>query len=296
MPRLPVSPGLSRVPWLLTLCLLGCDPSTQPTAPAKPQPQPKTAVAAQSSAADDKAVPEAAEVPETPEVPTYAEAGGVKYLEMVTGLEDGADTNVALPMIIAIHGLGDRPENFADVMKGFPERARVILPRALDDHNEGFSWFPVRARDKDVELLSEKVGVAADKLAEMTKALQAARPTTGKPVVTGFSQGGMLAFTLASRHPELFAAAVPVSGWLPDPLWPKKKPASAAQNPPVVALHGDTDRALLIDRTRASVANQKKLGYAVELKEYPGVGHQITAEMRAELWDLLGKYSQAASK
>ncbi len=276
------------VSWFLVVAA-ACDPAAQPASPAKSEATPKTAKPPQPAVVAEVEPPTA--TPD-PAAPTYAEAGGVKYVEIVTGKD--VDANSALPMIIAIHGLGDRPENFANVVEGFTQPARVILPRALDDHEEGFSWFPIRARSKDIDALSDGIVVAADKLADMTRALQASRPTVGKPVVTGFSQGGMLSFTLASRHAELFAAAVPVGGWLPDPLWPKAKPESAAKNPPVVALHGDADRALLIDRTRASVAAQKKLGYNVELKEYPGVGHQITLEMRAELYGLLAKFIEQA--
>ena len=190
-------------------------------------------------------------------------------------------------MIIAVHGLGDRPEDFAGLLEEFPSPARVILPRALDEHEPGFSWFPIRARSEDVNGLSTGIKAAADAIAAHVEAVQKARPTVGRPIVTGFSQGGMLSFTLAAQHPEQFAAAYPVGGWLPPPLWPTAAPASARGNPPVVALHGDDDRALLIENTRASVARQRELGYDVELLEYPGVGHQITLEMRAKLWELL---------
>ncbi len=278
------------VTWSLAfVAAVACEPTTRPAPPTKVE------APVQAKVPEVRAEPVAEPEPE-PTGPQYVEAGGVQYLEIVTG--KNVDTNSALPMIIAIHGLGDRPENFADLLRAFPEPARVIFPRALDDHEEGFSWFPIRARSKDIDALSDGITVAADKLAEMTKAVQASRPTLGKPIVTGFSQGGMLSFTLASRHAELFAAAVPLGGWLPDPLWPKQKPASKAHNPPVVALHGDADRALLIDRTRTSVAAQKKLGYSVELKEYPDVGHQITLEMRNELYALLTTFvrEQTAAK
>ncbi len=270
---------------LLAVALLpACDsraqtqtPPPSKSAPAKaPEPAPTEQPTEQPTEATSETPEEAAGA--------YREAGGVQYVELVTG---GAKAENALPLIIAIHGLGDRPEDFSGLLRDFPEPARVILPRALDDHEVGFSWFPIRARSEDVEGLSAGIKRAADALAKHIKAIRAARPTVGRPIVTGFSQGGMLSFTLAAHHPDQVAAAYPVGGWLPPPLWPKTGPSSEGANPPVVALHGDDDRALLIENTRESVARQRELGYDVELVEYPGIGHQITLEMRTKLWGML---------
>ncbi len=269
---------------LAVALVLACDSQAQTQTPPPSKSAP--AKAPEPAPAPTKQPAEAAPEETNPEetTPAYQEAGGVQYVELVTG---GAQAEDALPLIIAIHGLGDRPEDFSGLLRGFPEPARVILPRAIDDHEVGFSWFPIRARSEDVEGLSAGITRAADALAKHIAAIRAARPTVGRPIVTGFSQGGMLSFTLAAQHPEQVAAAYPVGGWLPPPLWPKTGPASEAANPPVIALHGDDDRALLIEKTRESVAHQRKLGYSVELVEYPGVGHQITLEMRTKLWDML---------
>ena len=41
------------------------------------------------------------------------------------------------------------------------------------------------------------------------------RPTEGRALVAGFSQGGMLTFGLALHHPDLFDGAYPIAGWFP---------------------------------------------------------------------------------
>ncbi len=188
-------------------------------------------------------------------------------------------------MIIAIHGLGDRPENFAGLLQGLTSPARVILPAGLKPSDDGFSWFDIRARSRDVEALAKGIGDASDTLATFIDTVSAERPTLGEPIVTGFSQGGMLSFAIAAGHPDSISAAFPVSGWLPPPLWPEEGPEGATT--PVVALHGDADNAVLIEPTRLAVARLQELGYPVELREYPEVRHQITGEMRGVLWTLL---------
>ena len=262
-----------RARWALVALALACNSGAQETKlppaarPAAPAPAPTPAP------------------PEEPAPPLYEEAAGVEYLELRTA---DADADAELPMIVAIHGLGDRPEHFAELVRALPFPARVILPRALDDHEGGYSWFPLRARTDDLEGLAQGITLASDKIAGLLAALTEARPTVGKPIVTGFSQGGMLSFALAAAHPEQIAEAVPIGGWLPPPLWPKEQaPKDTSKNPPVIALHGDADKALFIDNTRASVAHQRALGYDVTLVEYPEVGHQITAAMREQLYAAL---------
>jgi phospholipase/carboxylesterase len=207
--------------------------------------------------------------------------GEIHYLEIVTG---GADPESSLPMIIALHGLGDSPQGFRAVLEEFDRPARVILPRALDVHEEGWSWFPIRARDNDIEALARGIDHAADVLAPAIAELTQQRPTIGKPIVTGFSQGGMLSFALAVEHGELFAAALPIGGWLPDPLWPAAANPSA---PPIVAFHGDADAAVRYEPTKLCVENLQGLGYRVELRTYVGVGHMISSVIHLDLMESL---------
>ena len=258
------------LPALALFTLVACEPRTSEPTVAEPNKAPVPV--------EPRPAPAAKPVEPTPALPQVA---GVHYLELVTG---GADANAELPMIIAIHGLGDSPEGFSMLLASFDRPARVILPRALDPYEPGWSWFPIRARDTDVEALAAGIERATDALAPAIAALTEQRPTKGKPIVTGFSQGGMLSFTLAVHHGELFSAAFPVGGWLPPPLWPKPE-ADAKQSPPIVAFHGDADVAVKIEPTEAAVRNLQKSGYAVELNVYAGVGHAIPEDMRDDLLD-----------
>ncbi len=192
-----------------------------------------------------------------------------------------------LPMIVAIHGLGDRPEQFATLLSALPVPARLIVPQGIDPYHGGFSWFPIRVRDLDPERLAGGLKRAASRLAELLAELGRRHPTKGRPVVTGFSQGGMLSFVLAVEHPQAIAAAIPLAGWLPPPLWPSAVPRAA---PPIMALHGDADRLLEIEPTRAAVGQLRQLGFQVELREYPGVGHTVSPAMRRELYRQLAAH------
>ncbi|APR87067.1 Phospholipase/carboxylesterase family protein [Minicystis rosea] len=211
------------------------------------------------------------------------EAAGVRYLERLTG---GASATDRLPLVIAIHGFGDRPESFAPLFGGLGVRARLIVPYG-DPWRDGFSWFPPGSLD-DPEKLAEGTARAADRLAAMIDAIARTRPTAGKPIVTGFSQGGMLSFTLAVRHPEVVGAAFPVGGLLAPSLIPASWPMASVA-PSIMAFHGDADERVPVTRDRDTIAKLRALGLDARIHEYPGVGHSIPPAMRADLLRAVGE-------
>jgi phospholipase/carboxylesterase len=198
-----------------------------------------------------------------------------------------------LPLVVAIHGLGDRPESFGRLLDGFAARARVVVPYGTALHGNGFSWFPIARLDP--EALAEGTERAAHGLAGMIEQIERTRPTVGKPIVTGFSQGGMLSFTIAVLHPERIGEALPVSGLLVPRLWPASWPAGKAM-PTMHAFHGDADTVVPFDRARASVGALKKAGFPIEFNTYPGVGHTVSAKMREDVFAALKTAIDRASQ
>ncbi len=201
----------------------------------------------------------------------------MRFLELLTG---GARAGERLPLIVAIHGLGDRPEAFAPLFANLPAKARVIVPFGLSPWSSGFAWFPPSSGDQAA--LAAGMARASDALARMIDELSRRRPTEGKAIATGFSQGGMLSFALAALHPESVRAVVPVSGMLAEAQWPTTWPIGRPM-PVVHALHGDADERVPVRAARASVEHLARVGLSADLREYPGVGHTISAEMRADL-------------
>jgi len=208
--------------------------------------------------------------PKAPSWPRRTKYEGVDFIEL---FPNGADETS--PLIVSIHGLGDKPDNWIDSWTAFPGRAQVVLPRAFTKYGEGWSWFEFRDGATDEEFGAE-VGGAEAKLWKAVAALAGKR----KLIVTGFSQGGILSFAMASRHADQIAWAFPVSGSCPGPLLPKNKAHAA----PLVAFHGTSDPVLAFKWGAGAVNAFKEQGNNATLKEYPGVGHTITPEMRADLW------------
>ncbi len=273
---------------LVALCALCCEVSTpvagpSPSAAQVPaKAQPATPPVVTKAPAPPRAEPAPPVAP--PEPPPWSTAAGLAYREVVLGTDDPSQP---LPMVVAIHGLGDDPDNFRHVLDHFVEPVRVILPRGIDAYEGGgWSWFPVRARDPDVTALAEGIGKAADHIATGLRELRTTRPTKGLPIVTGFSQGGMLTFALAVGHPDVVGHAVAVGGWLPPPLIPGDK-GKGTTYPQIHALHGTTDVAVPLPPTQAAIEALQGAGFGVTLHTYEGVGHMIPPPMRRDLHDLL---------
>lgn len=204
------------------------------------------------------------------------EAEGLGYLEVVLG---DVSPETALPLVVVIHGRGDRPRVPGGPFEGLTRPVRVMMPRGPMIVGHGFGWLPVVVGDHQPELLSAGLREVGDRLARWIARVRAERPCVGPTILSGFSQGGMLALTIAVRHPEAAGVVFPLAGWLPPPLWPSEPAPRAA--PPIRAMHARDDDRIPYEPSRESYEHLRSLGWDLELSTYEGVGHAMSAEMDA---------------
>jgi phospholipase/carboxylesterase len=203
------------------------------------------------------------------------------YIEVVTG---GAAADAELPLVVALHGRGDTPEGFAPLFRGFTTRARVVIPRPPRDWpGGGYAWFvhDHNAADRYPAMAADLRAVT-DRVVATADAVRAKRPTRGRAVVMGFSQGGMTAWAVALRHPNAFAAAFPVAGFLVPELLGET--SRTAKLPPIVAFHGTADTLVTLADDRRGARLLEQRGVKVDLRVYDGVGHDMPPKLRADLF------------
>lgn len=103
-----------------------------------------------------------------------------------------------------------------------------------------------------------------------------------KLVLLGFSQGGVMAYSLALGEPQRFAGAIVLSSWLPEELAGRLVAVGAASFPPILVQHGSRDELISVDRARGSIETLRNLRVPVTYREYD-MGHEISPLSLADL-------------
>jgi predicted esterase len=199
---------------------------------------------------------------------------GVTYEEIMTG---GADPDAAVPMVIAFHGRGAAPEFMAPIVKDLRAPARIIIPQGIDTLGKYFAWWDTKSTGDQADLTAGMVR-AAGRLAPFVEAIRDCRPTIGKPILAGHSQGGMLVLALAATKPESMDAAIAGSAWLPSGLWREGMA-------PVHLLHGSADTTVPYPRTRDMVEKLEALGNNWDLETIEGHGHGLSGSLKTRWLD-----------
>lgn len=205
--------------------------------------------------------------------PPLSESGGTlagfDYLEFVT---TGADPHAKLPMILFFHSLGSEPKGLAHFLADLHSPARVIMPRGNEKWGSGPAWWPMRSKDEDQHRLATYMVKTSRQMIEFIREISSCRPTVGKPLLVGHSQGGMMTMATAAASPGTFRAAVAASGWLPVELWPKRLP-------PMVAIHGTADITVPYPRTKDFLTREIQAGLPIQFIPIEGSAHGLSGQL-----------------
>lgn len=205
------------------------------------------------------------------------------YIETVIG-EDASFDDV-MPMAVLIHGRGDRARIPGGPFLDLGAPIRVIVPQAPDPLGAGFEWLPVRVGQNLVDRLTTSLLTRAAQLAAMLHELMLTLPTVGRALVIGFSQGGLLTFTLGTHYTDVVQAAFPLSAWLPPALVPPYRRDDITM-PRIRGIHGSADRVIEPGPTSELYRTLSERGFDAELAIVEG-GHEMTEEMNAQLHEWL---------
>ena len=199
--------------------------------------------------------------------PNGGTINGIKYLETVRG---GSDPNVPMPMVVVFHSRGATAQGAAS-FPGLAGPTRIIRPAGFNKtQGGGNTWFTKSSKTNPEQLTVEMKQRAQD-LQAFLSTLMRCRPTTGRPIVTGSSEGGHVAYLLASEAPGLVAGAVALLGYVPPGIW-------NYQMAPTVGLHTTGDNTVPYERTKTYWDAMKAAGARLETQTWPG-GHSVVQGM-----------------
>lgn len=179
------------------------------------------------------------------------------------------DAEKPVPAIVALHGFGGSADRFAEAWKPAAEKAGaiLILPRAVLPAGSGYQWGT-----------SDQAGILVS--AALEKAKSKHKIDAKRIVLTGFSQGGMLSYTLGLRYADQFAAVIPVCGNY-NPLALKDAAESKRRLPRFFIMVGGEDIGL--NASRQAERELRDAGAKVSLEVYEGVGHEFPKNRDEEL-------------
>ncbi|HYD84696.1 MAG TPA: dienelactone hydrolase family protein, partial [Opitutus sp.] len=166
----------------------------------------------------------------------------------------GADQSKRWPLVLFLHGAGERGHDLELVKKhGLPKRVEqgaefpfvMIAPQCPPGE-----WWNVFALEGLIEEVAHAERIDRDRI-----------------YLTGLSMGGFGTWALALRHPERYAAILPVCGG------GERQLARRLREMPIWAFHGDADQVVPVERSQEMIDAIKKLGGSPRFTAYPGVGH-----------------------
>ena len=190
------------------------------------------------------------------------------------------------PTVLTLHGRG---ANAFDLLGLAPYisggRFLMICPQApletpIGPEAVGYAWYPMSnggSPDTEAILSSQK------KLqAFLDECLKRYPIDPRKLVMLGFSQGGVMSYSLALQNPERFAALAVLSSWLPKELLPRLNVTAAVRSLPTLVQHGTQDPMIQVERARTSVELLRELRAPLTFREY-AMGHEINGRSLADL-------------
>jgi phospholipase/carboxylesterase len=200
------------------------------------------------------------------------ELATVPYVEVVLGETDPCGT---LPLVVVLHGLGDHPVVPRWPYRDLPVGVRIVLPRGPIRWGSGYAWSSVRVLDHEDTGLAATMSAQSDRIAAFIERLRGSVGVEGEVVLTGFSQGAILALTVLMRHPEHLGLVLPLAGWVPQAL----RTAAGEHAPPVRWMHGTADERVPFSMAVDAVTDLRTRGYDVELVAYEGAHHSMSDAM-----------------
>ena len=177
--------------------------------------------------------------------------------------------------VIAIHGWTGDSSSMEPVGKALSLKdTKWILPQAPYTAGPGgFSWF-----DGDEEM-GWKYQESFHILTDLIQSLNNQGFPNSDIFIISFSQGACLAMEFMIRQSFSLGGIIPIAGFIRYKKRVKQDATDASRNTPVLLLHGEKDKIILLEQSRISLKIFKDAGYKAELHILP-VDHKIPLQAK----------------
>jgi phospholipase/carboxylesterase len=193
------------------------------------------------------------------------------------------------PLVIFMHGYGSNEKDLFGIKDVLAADYNYLSVRAPVQLRPGsYQWFTQKPQTEEYDGVTVDLKNSGEQLSRFIKAATEKYHTQpGKVFLVGFSQGAMMSYEVALRHPEQVGGIAALSGRLLPvlraELKAKAKPDAQLKNVAVFIGHGTADSRVSFSGAKDAEAYVKTLGITPEFHSYSGVGHTIS---EAEVDDL----------
>ena len=190
------------------------------------------------------------------------------------------------PTLLTLHGRGANAFDLLSLAPYFGGgRFLVICPQAplqvpIGPEATGYAWYPMTMGGPPD---TAAILASRERLQQFLDVCLARYSIDReKLAVLGFSQGGVMAYSLALADPERFAALIALSSWLPPELVAHLALGQSGRSLPVLVQHGTEDSMIEVERARRSAETLRQARIPLTYREYE-MGHEIRPKSLSDL-------------
>lgn len=212
-------------------------------------------------------------------------------MKCLVRLPAGYDPGQAYPLLIALHGSGGSPQNFAGLWEKHSKAQCLLaapegpymLPAEQRRDIPGHSWF-LQVKDRRIWAMADPLVVQA-MLATVVEIK--ANYKVGPVYILGFSQGASLAYQVALRHADIFSGVLAIAGLFPAEFLTQADLDRAAPLLRVFIAHGARDAVVKPEASEKARAFLQKAGFKVTFQAFKG-GHELPVDLFRDIFTWIG--------
>ncbi|MDR6456928.1 phospholipase/carboxylesterase [Chryseobacterium vietnamense] len=195
------------------------------------------------------------------------------------------------PILFMLHGYGSNEQDLFSFRETLPNDWIIVSFRApRDTQFEGYSWYDINFNDPenfiDVPQAEESLHAV---LESMLKIINHYGLTESKAHLCGFSQGGILCYALALKHPELFNRVACMSSYPEDKILDGiVKDKKKLEGLRFFISHGTDDAVIPLEWGRKAADLLYDLSCYFTFREYMS-GHGVNQKNYMDLMDFFSK-------
>jgi len=189
------------------------------------------------------------------------------------------------PLVIFLHGYGSNEDDLFGIKDDLPANYTVLSVRGRLELDLGaYQWYRKKSGVAQYDGDSDDLRQSAEAITDfVTRVTEKYHTQPDKVFLVGFSQGAMMTYEVALRHPEVLRGIAALSGRVLPLLRSELKDGSKYAALKVFIGHGTADPQVPYVGATEALGVLKGVSIAPQFHSYPGVGHTISATEVSDL-------------